>query len=68
MKIGDILYPAYNEDTRWYRRSFWDVLIKVKSKVNYTKYQRFYNYECAIVFSELIKLKMTLFNNKESRQ
>lgn len=59
INIGDILYPINNPDTKWYKRDFWDILVerRVTEHSDYKKFKRFKNYECAIIFSELIKLK-----------
>ena len=60
MKVGHIIYPYHNKDSRWYKRDFWDVLVKINNKGKYKKFKRFYNYESAICFSEIVKLKFII--------
>lgn len=68
MNIGDIRYPQDNPKSRWWKRSFYDILVEQEIRDDgsiYERFQRLYSYDSAVIFSYIIKLNEQLTKEEE---
>lgn len=54
-KIGDIIYPFYNNTYQWYRNNVWSVVVKIDKKGNWKHIKSWYCQECAELHSMFLK-------------
>lgn len=69
-KVGDIIYPYYNKTSEWYKKSRWDLVVKVNKKGNPIDTRYIWNYATvrAIELIALIqKSNKTKLNTDERR-